>query len=157
LKAEATEISSLHQLLNDAFPRHRIVERNRFVIEPRFVEQISCGEKTTTIRYQANSVEYPSAEILPLVSNNSDRTQSASGAVHVRVVGVCYKAFSQLDTADAQRDGFISLAELREALHRYYGALRATDIVSIFSIAPDHEGKIRSEPEFDCVSGYRSN
>jgi hypothetical protein len=150
LEVGTAEFLKLQRLLIEIFPRHCAVERKRFVIDPLFLDRIVRGDKTTTIRYQANSVEYPSANVLPMVPSSS--TMEALDAVNVRVVSVCYKPFAQLDLDDAKRDGFVSLSELKEALQGFYGPLRANDILSIFNIIPERELKSQGSPRVRGVS-----
>jgi hypothetical protein len=123
--------------LSKAFPQLSAIERKRFVIQPIFVELIACRRKTTTIRYRANSVEYPAADILPLVVTSANPEAPPLDLFSVRVTSVCYKALSALDEEDAVRDGFVSLSELKETLQQFYGTIGSNDVLSIFSIIPE--------------------
>ncbi|MBY5717100.1 ASCH domain-containing protein [Rhizobium leguminosarum] len=137
--------------LSCEFPDLDAVERSRFVMVADLAELIFSSKKSSTIRFSKGSVEYPSAQELPLFVVGDHREKAPPtciGALHIGAVR--YKTLAELNENDAHKDGFASKAELVAALKRFYGEIQSSDVLSVFeftlsnrrksaSLAPAHE------------------
>lgn len=90
--------------------------------ESKFVEQIRCGRKRSTVRKGIKI--YRKGELVNLVSN---------GRVfgRARIIKILVKRISELTEKDAELDGFPSKDELLNELKRIYGSVKENDLVSI--------------------------
>lgn len=128
--------------LRREFPQLPRVARHRFVMATHLAELAATEQKLTTIRFEQNGVEYPASNILPLfVADSVGDHRSASFFSNICIQQVRYKYVGQLNEEDARADGFSSLDDLREALNHFYGALKNSSLVCIYTF------KMLSHPE----------
>jgi hypothetical protein len=94
------------------------------------------GRKVTTIRFRKNAVEVPISSVLPLFKTDDyspgDRSKPTD---HVRVTGIRYQRFGDLNDDDARRDGFVSLEHMRKDLNKIYPKMQDEDWVTIYDIS----------------------
>jgi ABC-type lipoprotein export system ATPase subunit/GNAT superfamily N-acetyltransferase len=117
---------------------HHVVEGSKFLhtlpnkytsaappilrVSPEYLPAIRRGRKTSTIRKGRLTLNQG---LLLLVSKNDTEA--------VNVVGTRYTQVRNLTEADAVKDGFADLPELRTALQKHYPDLRETSWVTIVS------------------------
>jgi carbamoyltransferase len=112
-----------------------IFARSRLPLLRPYVRLLESGAKITTIRFRRGGIELPSTLSLPVVENKDARHRNEGDAVGVATIAeVGYCRFGDLDEADARRDGFENVQEMRKALTGIYSCLKLEDWVSIFRI-----------------------
>ncbi len=100
-----------------------------------YLRELYLGRKRTTTRFRRGGVEVPADVIIPLVETpDFKRRDIKSPKGHVRVTGVRYQKFGDLDEKDAANDGFDSLASMREGLSSIYSCLSNEDWVTVYEI-----------------------
>jgi len=121
-------------VLRRDYPQLPRVARHRFVMATHLAELAATEQKLTTIRFEQSGVEYPASNVLPLfVADSVGDHRSASYFANLCIQQVRYKYVDQLNEEDARADGFSSLADLREALNHFYGALSNSSLVCIYT------------------------
>lgn len=112
-----------------------IFARSQLPLLRPYVRLLESGAKVTTIRFRRGGVELPRSPSLPVVENADARHRNEGNVVGVaRVAEVSYARFGDLDEADARRDGFGSVTEMRTALTHIYPSIELKDWVSVFRI-----------------------
>ncbi|QND62080.1 ASCH domain-containing protein [Mesorhizobium huakuii] len=102
----------------------------------RLADKVLSEQKSTTIRYDRDRVEYPAGPVLPLYAAEERGPQDEYRCLAcLRVLSVRYSTFNGLTEADARSDGFSSLDELLGALQRFYGRIMPEDTVCIYEFA----------------------
>jgi cytidine deaminase len=92
----------------------------RIGLKPAFFALVENGSKRSTIRAGAKSNVVGPATLV-----------GGDFAVPVEITSVEIKRFADLTDVDAERDGFATLAELKEVLVTFYPSLGEDDPVSI--------------------------
>ncbi|MRX37152.1 ASCH domain-containing protein [Aminobacter sp. MDW-2] len=129
-------IECLKTRLADEFPGRSSVPRRRFVMTERLADKVLSEQKSTTIRYDRDSVEYPAGPVLPLFAAAERAPQDEYRCLAgLRVLSVRYSTFEGLTEADARSDGFSSLDELLATLQQFYGRILPEDMVCIYEFA----------------------
>jgi hypothetical protein len=103
-------------------PRDKLGFRNEFV------DLIASERKTTTIRFRRNALDFPESYIVPVVAISDQ--ESVAGMAKIKRLRIL--PFSDLNENDAIKDGFSSLADLKEMLTRIYGEIEDQELVSIY-------------------------
>nr|WP_236775373.1 ASCH domain-containing protein [Agrobacterium tumefaciens] len=97
------------------------------------VNKVLTGDKTSTIRFERGSVEYPSGIMLPLFEVTvPNRHENARLASDLQIVRVVYKSIAELDQHDVKKDGRASRDELLESMELFYGKMSADELVTIY-------------------------
>lgn len=86
---------------------------------------IESGEKTTTVRYGRDRIRVPAGPELPLFLTSPSPWLTADKEPHgtIRIPRFTVKRFGELTDNDARRDGYATLAELKDAIRRIYEPL----------------------------------
>ena len=122
------------------FPDLRIHERQLLSLSRAFLGWVERGQKDTTIRFKRGAIEYPASTTLPMFRTEQYEPVEQGKTPRVgtaRIGQVAYKAFGDLDEADAKRDGFRSLTELLVTLKEIYGVIADDEMVTIYGISLD--------------------
>ncbi|MGV1964100.1 ASCH domain-containing protein [Agrobacterium sp. 22-222-1] len=131
--------------LSCEFPDLDAVERNRFVMVADLAELIFSSKKSSTIRFSKGSVEYPSAQELPLFVVGDHREKAPPTCIAALHIGaVRYKTLAELNETDAHKDGFETKADLVDALKRFYGEIQSSDVLSVFEFTLSNRRKTSS-------------
>jgi hypothetical protein len=135
---DAADSDAVRARLSELYPSLSVCPRDGFKLAQRFVSIMHEEKKRTTIRYTRNAVEYPRRSRLPVYQVSEGFVVAPEYAGSVNIVGLCYKPFGSLDESDASKDGFPNAAELKAQLREIYGEIHDDEIVSIFTINPEH-------------------
>ena len=99
------------------------------------LEFLKNGTKVTTIRFRDSGIEIPASNLLPLFSTSDygwgDRTNPTA---YVRISGIKYQQYGTLETEDAIRDGFASLAEMRRGLRAIYPRMNENSWITVYHL-----------------------
>ncbi len=87
---------------------------------PEYINAIREGHKTTTIRLGKRSI-----------STSTLILESDIDSIEVQVTSIYHKKFQNLTKADAQKDGFTTLQELKTALSMFYPNIKPNAIVTL--------------------------
>ena len=83
------------------------------LLNDEFIPAVKAGTKRSTVRKGVRSIELGAM----------CRLQGEHDYADVSINGTTFKLFDELDSADAIRDGFESVDELRRVLTEIYGPL----------------------------------
>lgn len=121
-----------------------IFVRTELPLFGRYLEWLREGRKVTTIRFRKGAVEVPFSSRLPLFEtpdfSPGDRSKPTE---HVAISSLRYQRFGELTVADALRDGFRDLADMRQGLKTIYPELSDEDWVTVYDISivgPGNQG-----------------
>lgn len=94
-------------------------------LDERYMPQVLEGAKTSTIRTKVR-----------LFCRNSDLVLEGAVSIRTRIKATRVCLFSDVSEEEAQKDGFQTKEELREALIEFYPDLRDETIVTIIEFFP---------------------
>lgn len=125
--------------------------RHDFPLFDEYLEWLRQGRKGTTIRYRKNGVEIPRESELPLFETHDYGTgDRRKPTARVRVKSVRYQRFGELTADDAGRDGFSSLAHMREHFRKIYPGLQERDWITLYDIE-----LVTADARAGRLDGYR--
>jgi ERCC4-type nuclease len=124
------------------FPGAELEPDRRMRMFDRYIHLLRDGKKSTTVRYRKDKIRYPALRTLPLVETNPDKDMAGESDANqvgwVDIARVTVKRFSELDSNDAKRDGFLEAHDLKDSLRKIYGEIADEEIVSIYYISSFH-------------------
>ena len=125
----------LRGFLHNRFPFTKLIPRDRFQLYSDFVTWLKIGRKTTTIRFKRGGIDFPLKPIMPLLATDSFKADAFEIPIgDVAITQFVVKKFKDLNDADAQKDGFKNLTELKTVLGQIYQGVSDDDFVSIYKI-----------------------
>ncbi len=98
-------------------------------LHPDYFNLVRTGKKRSTIRrdVRVNDDGTPQLGKAALVNSENENMRA-----EILVHRVAYTCVGLLTTEDAERDGFLNLAQLLDAMRRHYSDLNLSDVVTIY-------------------------
>jgi hypothetical protein len=110
--------------------------RTEMPLYGEYLNWVREGRKVTTIRLRKGAVEVPFSSVLPLFEaadfGPGDRSRPTE---YVKVSALRYHRWGELYAADAERDGFKSYDDMRQALKKIYPHITDEDWVTVYDIS----------------------
>lgn len=111
---------------------------DRLAMYEDHVKLLEAEKKTTTIRFRRGLIRCPAPGDLPLFETRPSDKSYEKLIGKIRIDSIVVKRFIELESADAERDGFSSKEELKEKLKEIYGSIKGHEFVSIYNIESFH-------------------
>lgn len=122
----------LIQRLKKDFPGFKLRPHTKLLFVGSSMKLLELGKMKATVRYEKNTIRYPSSKKIPLLESSLKDTEHRLDKGMIGITKLVVKKFGELNGEDAAITGYYIVEKLKYNLKKMYGPIGKNEYVSIY-------------------------
>ena len=120
------------QKLKKDFPGFKLRPHTKLLFVEESMKLLELGKMKATVRYEKNTIRYPSSKKIPLIESSLENTEHRVDKGMINISRMIIKKFGELNEEDAAITGYYIVEKLKKMLKKMYGSIGKNEYISIY-------------------------